>query len=494
LYVVLAGKGGIYLIRNGKIGTLLEQLEPTEILSSSGFLEHGDIVVLASNAFLEMVSKEKLFETLTTNTVSEAAELLSPTIHAATVGNAAAVFFQYEDDTPPASEEKEPEQQKVQEKEETQPQEEKNLPPQRNELPSDNLSHVTKEEPVLAEPLAVPHLSRKRPGVSHRRKMLLTIIVVLILVLGATVYFAIQKQKEVKNASLFHASFPQAEQKYQEAQGLMDLNPTLAKDDLESAQKQLTPLGSQLISGSTEQKQTQDLLGKVQNSLATLATANTALATKIDPAVSPLLAYAVSHSDISYFSEDATNIYTADDTQVTQITKKSSTAKALIPNKSVWGHVGGFQKYLDNFYLLDTKGGIFKFVPSGSSFTKSNYFASGVSPDLSHAAYMAIDGSVWILQKDGSILKFTKGKQDTFALTGLDSPLASPTRLVTSVDMSNVYILDNGNGRIVVTDKTGKFIRSYTTTLLKKATQLSVDEKNKTVLFITGAGMYKINL
>ncbi len=152
------------------------------------------------------------------------------------------------------------------------------------------------------------------------------------------------------------------------------------------------------------------------------------------------------------------------------------------------------QPYLTNFYLLDTKAGVLKFSPSGSTFAKSTYFATGVSPDLSSAKTIAIDGSIWILESNGTILKFTKGKQDTFALSGLDNILSSPTQLITNVDDDNIYILDNGNSRIVVVDKTGKYVTQYVTGILKKATQLVVDEKNKTALFLANGNIYQITL
>lgn len=497
LYVVLAGKGSIYLIRDGKLGTLLEQQDGADILSSSGFLEHGDIVVLASDAFLQLVQKEKLFETLTQNPLEEAAELLSPTIHAATEGTAAALFFQYEDDSPHTthSSATQPIQEGTEEKEDKHeeiPQHHPISPLHYEEVQKPHVE-TQKEEPIFSEPLT-PSRVVQRNRISHRRRVLLTIIIILLVVLGGTVYFAMSHQREAKNTDLFNATFPQAEKKYDEAQGLMELNPSLAKNDLTNAKDQLSSLNNQLIANSAEQKKTQDLINKVADALENIDKANSVNTTKVDATTSVFLSYANSNPDKSYISEDTTNIFAADDTNVTQVNKSTSSAKKIITNTNIWKTVGGFEKYLDNFYLLDNKNGIIKFVPSGSSYTKSTYFATGVSPDLSNAIHMAIDGSVWILEKDGTVLKFTKGKQDNFALSGLNTPLASPTRIVTSVTMDNVYILDNGNGRIVQIDKTGKFVKDYTSTLLKKATQFVVDEKAKTLIFLSSGNFYQITL
>lgn len=511
LYVVLAGNGSVYLMRKGKIGTLLEQqTEAPEILSSSGFLEDKDSVVLASPAFLHLVNKEKLFETLSTNSPADAAEMLTPTIHAASDGDAAALFFNYEDSETipphkmtleshhlqkPAEVEKKEEEERMPKTEEHEPAKEPDeelpshtLPLQedikRHELPEDT------KEPIFSKPLDRSLIPSRKRGLSHRRKLLLTILVILIVVLGATSYFAITKQQENQRVALFNSLYPPAEKKYEEAQGLMDLNVATAKEDLTASKQQLEDAQSKFPASSPQAKQIADLLSKIDNALTQLQTANTTSAEKVDTTSSPLLAYAASHTDISYLTQDATNIYTADNTAITQITKKTQASKKLV--SSTWGSVGGFETYLGNFYLLDTKTGIFKFA--SGNYAKSNYFATGVTPDLSSANSIAIDGSIWVLENTGTILKFTKGKQDSLTLSGLDKQLSSPTRIVTTVDDDNVYILDNGNGRIVVIDKTGKFVTQYANSLLKKATQLVVDEKNKKALFLSSGSVYQLSL
>ena len=487
LYVVLAGNGSILLIRKEKMGTLLEQeTEVPAILSSSGFLENGDVVVLAASAFIKLVDKEKLFTALSDTSVIDAAEALTPTVHAASQGDATALFLQYEDETPAVSTVEKslhetPSQEVTQDNFAT--------PSQIEETPK---AEVKKEEPIFSQPLEPTHPPTVKKGLSHKRKLLLTISLIIILVLGATSFFAIRKQQEAKNAALFNASYPQAQKKYDEAQGIMDLNPSLAQQDLTQAQQQLEPLKTQLTNNSTEQKQVIDLLGKIQTDLSTISTANTVAATKVDATTNPLLAYAASHTGTSYLTEDATNIYTADATGITQIAKKTSTSKTLVTNKGTWQSVGGFETYLGNFYLLDTKAGILKFA--SGNYVKSNYFAAGVSPDLTQVTSIAIDGSIWVLESNGNILKFTKGKQDSLTVSGLDKPFSSPTRIVTTVDDDNVYVLDNGNGRIVELDKTGKFVKSFASTLLKKATQLTVDEKNKTATFLSSGSTYQIPL
>lgn len=497
LYVVLGGSGDIFLLRKGKIGTLLEQKGDKEILSSSGFLEHGDIVVLAAPAFMQLVDKEKLFATLTENPLTDAGDLLTPVIHAASEGDATALFLKYEDENPPLVQEEKEEESKEAKKEiletkDAAPEHVEEHPKEHEPIIDHQLPQEEKAEPIFSKPLDMTPTTKKKTALPHRKKLLLTIILVLLVVLGAAIYFALAKQKSMQQQAVFNAAYPTAQSKYDEGVGLLDLNVTVARQDLTDAKQILEGAKDKLPVDSQEGKKVQELLQKVNDKLAIASNANAVSATKTAPTDGTVLAYALTHPEINYLTEDTANIYTIDDQAITQISKKTQTAKKIVT--ASWKSVGGFAAYLGNFYVLDTTAGIFKFVGSGAKYTKSNYLAPGVTPDLSQAKDIAIDGSIWVIESDGTILKFTKGKQDTLTITGLDKPLSSPTRVVTNVDMDNVYILDNGNGRIVVIDKNGVYKAQYATGLLKNATQLAVDEKGKTATFISSGTAYQINL
>ncbi|KKQ34514.1 MAG: hypothetical protein US51_C0036G0007 [Microgenomates group bacterium GW2011_GWA2_37_6] len=138
-------------------------------------------------------------------------------------------------------------------------------------------------------------------------------------------------------------------------------------------------------------------------------------------------------------------------------------------------------------------GGILKFVPSGSEYEENKYF-SGDSPDLGASAAMAIDGSIYILYKSGDIEKYTKAKKETFSVSGLEKPLSSPTKIFTNEDVDNIYILDDGNGRIVILDKTGKFVKAYSAGVIKGAKDIDVDEKNKKIFILSSGKVYQIDL
>ena len=129
-----------------------------------------------------------------------------------------------------------------------------------------------------------------------------------------------------------------------------------------------------------------------------------------------------------------------------------------------------------------------------SGFAKTNYFAADVTPDFSKAVSMAIDSSVYVLSTDGTIAKFTKGKADTFSIKGLSKKLSNPTAIVTSGDDTNVYVLDNGNSRIVVFDKSGNYKTEYSASVIKSAKDFEVLESDKIAYVLSGGKLYQIDL
>ena len=116
--------------------------------------------------------------------------------------------------------------------------------------------------------------------ISHSRKIILTIIIVVIVVFAGSVVFALNKQKDTKTQSEFSSIYPQALKKYQEGQGLSDLNKNLANDSFNQAKQILEGGKDKLPKSSKEENQVLDLLAKVNNALRKQPTAQRKLLQK----------------------------------------------------------------------------------------------------------------------------------------------------------------------------------------------------------------------
>jgi len=78
-----------------------------------------------------------------------------------------------------------------------------------------------------------------------------------------------------------------------------------------------------------------------------------------------------------------------------------------------------------------------------------------------HSVDLSVDGSLYLLQSDGSILKYTNGVQQPFPETGLVGTMPSPSHILASVADSSVYVVDPSGKRIVRFTSSGVFERQY---------------------------------
>ncbi|MGE3278222.1 MAG: hypothetical protein AB7J40_00135 [Candidatus Altimarinota bacterium] len=112
-------------------------------------------------------------------------------------------------------------------------------------------------------------------------------------------------------------------------------------------------------------------------------------------------------------------------------------------------------------YLLDSSANtIWKYrrLRTGYS-TASAYSSQG---DLSNAVSLTIDGNIYVLLRDGTIVKYLKGAVEPFEIKDQPSvPLKNPSRIFTLPEANNLYVLDSANRRVVVYSKGSGGISRY---------------------------------
>jgi sugar lactone lactonase YvrE len=168
--------------------------------------------------------------------------------------------------------------------------------------------------------------------------------------------------------------------------------------------------------------------------------------------------------------------------------------RRIVPPGADWGEVRAMATYNDELYILGPQQNrVWRYSPDGEGYgSPTDYFAAAAAqaaspseatpvptvraratatpaptatpipaPDLRHSVDLAVDGSVYVLQADGSVLKFTNGLPEAFPETGLVGPMPSPSHITTSPRDSSVYIVDPAGKRIVRFSKSGLFQRQY---------------------------------
>ncbi len=473
VYVFAKGQGYIYLRRSTKIVPLLEPHD--DLHGASGTLKHNDFLSLGTTSFYTLVPKETVF---CAKDSADLSELATPLVQNQPDGTAAGVGIWVKDTNQPIPDSV------PQIHDYSATKQAANIPdtavPQVPE-PTETLPNRSSRQSSLIQRLQ----SMVSPVIAKlglKRTFLLLLAIGLVVILISSVVSALQSRQSSQYATQFQEVYPPALKKYNEGKALLTLNKSLANDDFLSAKKQLEDNKLKFPEGTPERQQIDSLLVQI-TSLAT-EDAQTIQPKEVSSDSSPLLAAALA-KPTAQVSQDEAIVYTLTNDGIS----KNDSPTTLV--KKDWDKSRGFAAYGGNFYLLDGKT-VLKFTPATSGYGRNTYVQGDVV--LANAVSIAVDGSVFVLSADGSILKFTKGIADPFSITGLQKPLVNPKQLFTNTNTDNLYIVDQGNNRIVVLQKNGTFVTSYTADILKNAVQIDVHEKEKKIYVLSGDKVWEIGM
>lgn len=251
LYLFGLGNAKVFIKRGGNLGLLLvsENVTSKNISSSSGFLKEGDLIVLATDAFSKVIAQDDLNSSLNDTEPSEIAESLAPKIHKAENGRISAIVIKYgkSQADPP----------------DTQGDLDESL--RAGEIIDEETIHASLFKKYLS--LLKSKLKKPDLRIQPTKKLFLIAAIIIAVILIFSVSLAIKEQNNAKVRALFAETYPQAQQKYEEGQSLVDLNKSLARDSFLSAQKILNDNKDKFAAKSKELAQAQDLLKKIKEGL-----------------------------------------------------------------------------------------------------------------------------------------------------------------------------------------------------------------------------------
>ncbi len=171
---------------------------------------------------------------------------------------------------------------------------------------------------------------------------------------------------------------------------------------------------------------------------------------------------------------------------------------ALAANPSL-STVTDMQYYIGNLYFLDTANSqVWRYRPTGEGYenTPEPYFQTALN--LSPAIAMAIDGAIWLLHPNGTVLRYFNGVQEPFALDVVDPPIGQAAAIwVNDVDPPDgrIVIGDAGSNRVLVFDKRGRLLGQLMPLnrpgILERLRSLTVDETNNYLYLLTDNALYQ---
>lgn len=161
-----------------------------------------------------------------------------------------------------------------------------------------------------------------------------------------------------------------------------------------------------------------------------------------------------------------------------------------------WGYAVAIADYSNYLYFLDPlENEIWRYVRVNTGYdgpTRKN-----ADQNISDGVDLAIDGAIYILTSTGQIIKSYANEPRDFSFKGLVTPLNNPTKLFadSNPDNGSLYILDQQNSRVVVTNKAGQYEAQYLFEGETDLVDMYVDETNRVLYVLTRNGrVYTVDL
>lgn len=523
LYIVLKGRGIVYLKRKELLATLLNR--PGGI---SGEVQPGDTVLLVSAGITDALSREDISGTFDHLPAVEAAEKLTLLLHqSAEARYGAALVFQVqaflEEDAyggeraVAVSEDQHPEK------------------PVTETVPS----------PSFISRLIRRIRTRRIPTLSGIKRRLSSLVrnprftrafasTLIVSVFLSSVVLGFLKQTGNRTTKEFEAAYAESKAALDEGLALRELNPLKSRERVSDARKILEPFLAKIPEKTKEGQRLHTLYDEVLKNYQLVAKKYT---------VKPEIFYDVSllkkdaragaislyQDNLGVVDVSTTSVYVVGvssknasvigggdylkGVRLAAMTENTAyvlaeggiygapligvaAKKPVIPKDSEWGNIGALVSFGGNLYLLDTgRSRIWKYTGTDRGFSeRRDYLTADTLPDLSQATGMAIDGSIYVGSMGGTVSKFTGGTPAGFSVQGVDPPLSGVIYVYTDDLSQYIYLLEKQGKRVVVLDKEGVYVAQYAWKDAIIPSMFVVSEAGKKVLLLADGLIYSFAL
>lgn len=527
LYLCILGPGKVFLWRDGKLATILagglastakpaSQGEQGEGVSvSSGRQRENDVFILATSAFSETVSQAVLAGFLAhSSDIVQVADNITPLVHQASLPTVAGAIIQISGGQIA---------QQVSGSE-VQGVGSSDVPVRWSTgLPTTGVPSSLTTRTSFFKNLLV-NLALKLPEKvntssfrisSSGRKTAVSVGVLLLLLFALSIGFGLkQKQAQVYRSS-YQEQLLQAESAYSESLQHIDVDPVRARELFVEAKKLTDELVERGIKdGKLDALRAQiagsaaDVLGEVTREanifldLSLVRSGITARELALDGQDLAILDSQGQRIVISEGRETASiggaeklanprsigvyagRYFALGDEGVVELDRKGAVNNEINPDG--WGQIAKIGVFGGNLYLLDRDSQVWRYTGVEGEFgEKQGWLGSSVKPDFSQVIDMAIDGSIWLLDANGTITRYTRGAPQIVRVQGLEKPFSSPVAFYTDEELENVYVLDRGKSRIVELTKSGIYEKQYLSGQIAEAVDFVVSKKAGKIYLLT---------
>ncbi|MBI2415478.1 MAG: hypothetical protein HYV33_02310 [Candidatus Kerfeldbacteria bacterium] len=204
---------------------------------------------------------------------------------------------------------------------------------------------------------------------------------------------------------------------------------------------------------------------------------------------------------------------TTDQTFVTVENDSAATALALLTDDSVvqfnpvleknspvtitlpaTADIIDFDIFGSRLYSLDIANNqIYRQQKSGDSYGNASDWLTETA-DISQAVAFDIDGSIYVLQNDGAILKFDGGTASDFTVPEFNPSLNGSTKLIKSSPTAPFVIMNPATQRLVILDSEANLTKQLTSDRFNDLRDVAYDEDTNTAYVLSGNSLYTVGL
>ena len=200
---------------------------------------------------------------------------------------------------------------------------------------------------------------------------------------------------------------------------------------------------------------------------------------------------------IAGFADKASLLVLDRNNNVFRYNRLDGATHLVLREQNSLGSVGQLAIYNGRLYLADERSNqIFRYSPAGLAYDDppAAWFDEQIRGDLAGLIAMGIDGDIWLLSEDGTLLRFREGQQLPFSLEripGLGGLLVDFAMAEQSDGL--LYLADATEERILVYDKEGRYLQQYVDAedmALVGLRGLFLDEVTDILYILTKSGLY----
>lgn len=206
-----------------------------------------------------------------------------------------------------------------------------------------------------------------------------------------------------------------------------------------------------------------------------------------------------SSSDLSKPSEADGNLYYLDGKQLVKVDLKTKTGQ-LLKIEGLGSALSDYRLYNSGLYVLSADSSqIYRLNLKGDTFSAPTPWLKEAI-DLKNSVSFTIDGTIYVLNKNGSIAKLYRGQRQDLNISSIIPPLENANKLISG--SKYFYIFELNSKRLAVFAKTdtkdgpkaGAFLAQFDLSAFESLKDIQMNEANKEAYILNANSVYSLKL